>query len=91
MVMSSARLHGELVFWRESGFGFIRPDAAAKDVFVNLTEMRRADCDAPLVGDRFSFEIGHDDRGRERAVELRQESADVAAERVFTKHEPVRP
>ena len=88
--MSGARFHGELVFWKHEGsFGFIRPDAAVKDLFVNMYEMRRADCETPQVGDRFSFEIGHDDRGRERAVELRPDGADAAAERVF-RHEPVR-
>jgi cold shock CspA family protein len=89
--MSSARFHGELVFWRQEGsFGFIRPDDATKDLFVNMYEMRRASREMPQVGDRFSFELGHDDRGRERAVDLRPDGVDAAAERVF-KHEPVRP
>jgi CspA family cold shock protein len=86
-----ARATGELVKWLpDRGFGFITPDSAGHDVFVSIDAFRDAGIEAPVRGERFSFNINNDRQGRPRAEDLRPEGAAAAAERAF-KHEPVRP
>ena len=89
--MSEARLHGTLVSWHDARhFGFLRPDRADKDVFVGEAAFRAADI-VPVFDERYSFATELDERGRRRATDIRYADAATAAERVFTKHEPVRP
>jgi CspA family cold shock protein len=90
----SERVHGTLKTWIEDrGFGFIVPDNAGKDVFVLGRILRQGGISFPRVGMRLTFEIEHDELGRDRAVDVQPEDAGAAAEQVFNppRREPVRP
>jgi CspA family cold shock protein len=89
-----ARLHGALVKWIEDrGFGFLAPDGSDNDVFVGAAAFDHAGIEAPLQGERFSFEIDTDRQGRPRATGLRRENAGAMAEQAFNppRRQPVRP
>jgi CspA family cold shock protein len=51
----------------QKGFGFIQPDAAAKDVFLHISTVERAGIGVLTEGQAVSFEIVKD-RGKERAA-----------------------
>jgi cold shock CspA family protein len=92
--MMSERVHGTLKTWIDDrGFGFIVPDNGGKDVFVLGRILRRGGIAFPRAGMRLTFEIEHDELGRDRAVDVQPEDAGAAAERVFNppRREPVRP
>jgi cold shock protein len=57
------RLNGTVKFFSHArGFGFITPDDGDEDVFVHASALERA---SPLNdGDKVSFEIEDDSRGR---------------------------
>ena len=46
------------------GFGFIQPDDGGKDVFVHASALERSGIPALNEGDKVSFEIEDDSRGR---------------------------
>ncbi len=46
------------------GFGFITPEGGGKDVFVHATALEAAGIRALNEGDRVSFELEDDKRGR---------------------------
>ena len=46
------------------GFGFIQPDEGGKDVFVHATAVEAAGMRALNEGDRVSFELDDDRKGR---------------------------
>lgn len=53
------------------GFGFILPDDGSKDVFVHVSAVERAGM-APLQeGQRISFDLDRDQRGKVSATNLR--------------------
>jgi CspA family cold shock protein len=58
------------------GFGFLVRDDKAKDVFVHITDIRRAKIDPDEFGegDRVTFELHTDGGGKTKAVELRSAS-----------------
>jgi cold shock protein len=59
------RLNGTVKFFNASkGFGFIAPDEGGKDVFVHATAVEAAGIHALNEGDRVSFELADDKRGR---------------------------
>jgi CspA family cold shock protein len=51
-------------FNHSRGFGFISPDDGGKDVFVHVTALERSGLPAVDEGDKLSFEIEDDQRGR---------------------------
>ena len=58
-----ARVHkGRVVNWyRDRGFGFIKPDAGGPDLFCNVTEL--ADGEATIErGDRCAYRIDTNER-----------------------------
>lgn len=59
------RLNGIVKFFNHArGFGFITPDNGEKDVFVHASALERAGVPQLNEGDKVSFEIEDDKRGR---------------------------
>ena len=60
-----SRVNGTVkFFYHTRGFGFIQPEDGSKDVFVHATALERAGISAINEGDKVSFEIEDDRRGR---------------------------
>jgi CspA family cold shock protein len=68
------RLTGTVKFFNNAkGFGFITPDEGGKDVFVHATAVEAAGIPAIGEGDRVSFVLEPDKRGRgQQAGQLKQ-------------------
>jgi cold shock protein len=59
------RLNGTVKFFNHArGFGFIAPDNGEKDVFVHASALERSGVTSLNEGDKVSFEIEDDKRGR---------------------------
>ncbi len=59
------RINGTVKFFNhDRGFGFIAPDDGGKDVFVHATALQRAGIPAINDGDKVTFEVEDDRRGR---------------------------
>ena len=59
------RLTGTVKFFNAAkGFGFIQPEDGGKDVFVHATALERAGIRALNEGDKVSFVLEDDRRGR---------------------------
>jgi CspA family cold shock protein len=55
----------------ERGYGFIKPDDGGRDVFVHITAVERAGMKALNEGQRISFEVEPDKKGKgPKAVNL---------------------
>lgn len=52
------------------GFGFIAPEGGNKDVFVHISAVERAGLSTLNEGQKVSFELEQDKRGRESACNL---------------------
>ena len=60
-----ARVNGTVKFFNHArGFGFIAPDNGEKDVFVHASALERSGVTSLNEGDKVSFEIEDDKRGR---------------------------
>lgn len=53
------------------GYGFIEPSGGGKDVFVHITAVQRAGMDRLIEGQRLSFDLASDRRGKPVAENLR--------------------
>ena len=60
-------------FNTQKGFGFIAPEGGGKDVFVHITALERAGLRSLNEGQRVSFDLEKDQRGRESAINLKAE------------------
>ncbi|MGO9547359.1 MAG: DEAD/DEAH box helicase [Rhodomicrobium sp.] len=58
-------------FNEAKGFGFVEQDGGGKDVFVHISETERAGLGIPREGQRVSFDLERDERGRLSARNLR--------------------
>jgi CspA family cold shock protein len=59
------RVNGTVKFFNNSkGFGFIAPDEGGKDVFVHVSALQRAGINSLDEGDKVSFIVEDDPRGR---------------------------
>jgi CspA family cold shock protein len=59
------RVNGTVKFFNTArGYGFIAPDDGGKDVFVHATALEASGVPALDEGDKVSFEIEDDPRGR---------------------------
>ncbi|MGI8724957.1 MAG: cold-shock protein [Methyloceanibacter sp.] len=59
------RLNGTVKFFNHArGFGFIAPEGGDKDVFVHATALESSGVASLNEGDKVSFEIEDDTRGR---------------------------
>jgi cold shock protein len=58
-------------FNAERGYGFIKPDDGGRDVFVHITAVERAGLKDLIEGQRITFEIEPDKKGKgPKAVDL---------------------
>lgn len=66
------RINGTVKFFNHSkGYGFIAPDDGTKDVFVHVTALERSGLAALDEGDKVSFVLEDDPRGRgKKATDL---------------------
>jgi ATP-dependent RNA helicase RhlE len=53
------------------GFGFVEPDDGSKDVFLHISAVERSGIGTPREGQRVSYDIERDQRGRVSATNLR--------------------
>jgi CspA family cold shock protein len=60
-------------FNTQKGFGFIAPDTGGKDVFVHISAVERAGLRGLNEGQKVSYDMEKDQRGRESATNLRTE------------------
>ena len=60
-------------FNTQKGFGFIAPETGGKDVFVHISAVERAGLRGLIDGQKVSFDLEKDMRGRESATNLRVE------------------
>jgi len=59
------RFSGTLKFYNASkGFGFIAPDDGSKDVFVHASALERSGIDSLNEGDKVTFVLEDDRKGR---------------------------
>lgn len=62
------RVGGVVTTWNdERGFGFVTPDGGGPDVFVHFTAVPRGTT-RPYVGQRLTFEVETDEKGKAHAV-----------------------
>ena len=54
------------------GYGFIQPDDGSKDVFVHISDVQRAGLQGLYEGDKLSFEVQQDQRGKLSAGNLQK-------------------
>ncbi|XSG82869.1 MAG: cold-shock protein [Methyloligella sp. ZOD6] len=60
-----SRVNGTVKFFNHSrGFGFIAPEGGEKDIFVHASALERSGVPAIDEGDKVTFEIEDDPRGR---------------------------
>ncbi len=52
------------------GYGFIAPEAGAKDVFVHITAVQRSGLHALAEGQRVQFEVARGNNGKDAAVNI---------------------
>lgn len=58
-------INGVVKFYnRTRGFGFIQPEDGSKDVFVHATALEQAGIESIDEGDKVTFEIEDDPKGR---------------------------
>lgn len=57
-------------FNAEKGFGFIAPDAGGADAFVHISAVERAGLTGLREGQKVSFELTSDQRGKMAASNL---------------------
>jgi CspA family cold shock protein len=57
----------------QKGFGFIQPEGGGRDVFVHISALEQAGLSHLAEGQRVTFDITKDQRGRDSATNLRTE------------------
>jgi cold shock protein len=58
-------------FNAEKGYGFIKPDDGGRDIFVHITAVERVGLKTLMEGQKISFEVEPDKKGKgPKAVDL---------------------
>ena len=70
-----SRITGTVKFFNTAkGFGFIQPEDGSKDVFIHATALERAGIRSLNEGDKVSFVLEDDRRGRgKQAAQVQKE------------------
>jgi cold shock CspA family protein len=64
------RYQGKIKTWKDDkGFGFVTPIGRGIDIFLHISEFAQRS-KRPAVGDIVTYEIGNDDRKRQKAVNV---------------------
>ncbi len=64
------RLKGTLVEWNDSrGFGFLEPAGGGERTFCHISQFARR-AKRPMLGERVTYELSRDERGRLRAAKI---------------------
>lgn len=58
-------------FNAQKGFGFIQPDEGGQDVFVHISAVERSGMGNPREGQKVSYDLASDRKGRMSATNLR--------------------
>jgi CspA family cold shock protein len=58
-------------FNAQKGFGFIVPEAGGPDVFLHISAVERAGIGNPNEGQKISYDVERDRKGRVSAVNIR--------------------
>ena len=58
------------VVWFSKGFGFIKPDAEEKDLFVHYSDLSMDGFKTLQKDQRVSYEIGTNHRGQPKAINV---------------------
>ena len=67
---------GQVKFFNTTkGFGFIAPEGGGKDVFVHMTAVQAAGLRGLNEGQRVSFDVAPNNKGKESAVNLKVSDA----------------
>jgi cold shock protein len=66
---------GQVVEWKDRGYGFIKPDSGGRDLFFHAQHLEMDG--KPAIGTRVVFEVADTDRGKQ-AVGVRAESTAAA-------------
>lgn len=65
------RTNGQVKFFNQTrGYGFIAPESGGKDVFVHISELEKSGLSTLGEGDKVSFELENDQRGRSHAANI---------------------
>ncbi|HEX2804030.1 MAG TPA: cold-shock protein [Sphingomicrobium sp.] len=63
---------GTVKFFNESkGFGFIQPEDGGPDSFVHISDVERSGMSTLREGQRVSYDVEDDQRGKKKACNLR--------------------
>ena len=72
---------GTVKFFNDTkGYGFIAPDGGGNDAFVHMTAVEQAGMRTLREGQRLSYELEQDRRGKMAAGSLKSEEETTAAE-----------
>jgi cold shock protein len=75
--MTKQMVKGVLKTWKEDrGFGFIKPDDGAKDIFIHISALKGVSR-RPITGDVIYYQIAKDNRGKYKAINAQIEGVEV--------------
>ena len=57
-------------FNSQKGFGFIAPEGGGKDVFVHISALERSGLRGLIDGQKVTFDLERDQKGRDSATNL---------------------
>lgn len=58
-------------FNSQKGFGFIAPEGGGKDVFVHISALERSGLAGLIDGQKVTFDLERDQKGRDSAANLK--------------------
>jgi len=63
---------GKIKFFnQEKCYGFIVPEAGGNDIFLHMTELEKSGYKGINIGQRVSYELGTNHKGKQQAVNIK--------------------